>query len=204
MIVGCAVTVTLGIIVDPVVDDLVFPTWSGKGLTTVEYPGCTETPPWCQTVHRHQVDVVTTVVVGVIPAPSVDTFDFGFRPRQRIAQPSRETAVVFSCKELHTIGLSVARQYQTFDLDLTAEGLAVAIVQYIRNLTVIAFDGEIVGLVRGNEEESCTDLICDLRFDDVATDGIAVEGCRCALVAQSMDVLCRPGIGRLDVECRCE
>ena len=85
VVVGCAVAVTLGIIVDPVVDDLVFAARSGKCLTTVEYPGCAETPPWCQTVHRHQIDVVTTVVVGVIPASFVNAFNLGLQPRQRIA-----------------------------------------------------------------------------------------------------------------------
>ena len=85
VIVGCTIAVALGIIIDPVVDNLVFATGSRKSLTTVEYPGCAETPARCQTIHRHQIDIMSTIVVGIIPATSVNAFNLGLRPRQRIA-----------------------------------------------------------------------------------------------------------------------
>ena len=189
MVVGCTIAVAFGIIVDPVVNHLVFATWGGKGLTTVEDPGGTETPSRGKTVHRHQVDVVTTVVVGIIPPTAVDAFDLGLRPRQRITQPSSETAVVFPGEKLHTVGFAVAGQDETFNLDLAAEGLAITIVQYIGNLTVIAFYGEIIGLVGGDIEETGTDLVGNLRLHDVTANSIAVKGCRRALVTQGMDIL---------------
>ena len=44
VVVGGTVTVALGIIVDPVVNDLVLATRGSEGLTTVEDPGGTEAP----------------------------------------------------------------------------------------------------------------------------------------------------------------
>ena len=204
VVVGGTVTVALGIIVDPVVNDLVLATRGGEGLTTVEDPGRTEAPARGEPVHRYKVDVMPTVVVGIIPASAVDTLDPGLRPRQGIAQPTSETAAVLPGKELHAIGFAITWQDEAFDLDLTAEGLAIAVVEDILDLAVIALDGEIVGLVGGGEKDTATDLVGHLRFDDITADGIAVEGCRGALVAQGMDVLRGPRIGRLDIQGRGE
>ena len=204
VVVGGTVTVALGIIVDPVVNDLVLATRGGEGLTTVENPGRTEAPARGEPVHRYKVDVMPTVVVGIIPASAVDTLDPGLRPCQGIAYPTCETAVVLPGKELYTVGLAISRQNKTFDLDLTAEGLAIAVVEDILDLAVIALDGEVVGLVGRGEKDTATDLVGHLRFDDITADGIAVEGCRGALVAQGMDVLRGPRIGRLDIQGRGE
>ena len=80
MIVWRPIAVTLSIIVDPVVDDLILAAGSREGLSAVEDPGSIEGPALVQSEHTHDINVVTTVVVGIVPLSAVDAVDTGLRP----------------------------------------------------------------------------------------------------------------------------
>ena len=77
VVIGCTIAIALGIIVDPIVDDLIFSAGSREGLSAVEHPGSIKGPSLVQSEHTHDVDVVPTVVVGVIPLATVDAVDAG-------------------------------------------------------------------------------------------------------------------------------
>ena len=83
---------------------------------------------------------MSAVVVGIIPASSVDACYLGLGPRQCITQPSCETAIVLSGEQFHTVGFSITRQDQTFYLNFTAEGFAVTIVQDMIDFAVVTLD----------------------------------------------------------------
>ena len=177
MIVWCPIAIALSIIVDPVVDDLVLAAGSREGLTAVEHPGGIESPAIVQSEHTNDIDVVTTVVIGVVPLSAVDAVDTGFRPREGIGEPTRQPAAVLTGTEFHTVTLSVASQRQTLNLDFAAERLAVAIVEHVLDFPVIALHAEVIVLLRRHHIESSTPLVCNLRLHDITADGIAVEGC---------------------------
>ena len=198
MIVRSPVSITLRIIVDPVVDHLILATGRREGLTTVEHPRRIKGPTVVQPIHPHDINVMATVVVGVIPLPPVDTIDTGLRPRERVTDPTRQTPAVLSGTEFHAITLPFTSQHQTLDLDLTAERLAVLIVQHIPYLPVIALDAEVIVLPGGHQIEAPAPLVGCLRLHDVTAHGVAVEGGRRTLVPQGMQVLRGPGITQLD------
>jgi hypothetical protein len=77
VVVGSAVAVALGVVVYPVVLYLVLAAGSRESLTGIEDPRTVEHPALSQPIHRHETDVVPTVVVGIIPSTAVDTRDTG-------------------------------------------------------------------------------------------------------------------------------
>ena len=58
-------------------------------------------------------------------------------------------------------------------------------------------------MCRSHRIETGTDLIGHLGLHDVTADGVAVEGCRRALVAQGVDILRGPGIAQFDTGLSC-
>ena len=80
VVVGGSIAVALSVIIDPVLFYLVFGTGGCKCLTAIEDPRGTEHPALAEFIDGHDVDVVATVVVGIIPAPLVHTFNLRLRP----------------------------------------------------------------------------------------------------------------------------
>ena len=198
MVVGCPIAIALGIVVSPVVDQLVLPTGGGESLSAVEDPGRIERPAPVQSIHGHNVDVVPPVIVGIIPPAAIDTVDAGLRPGEGVGYPSRQGTVVLAATEFYAVTLPFSRQCQSLNLNLAAERLAVAVVEDIVDLPVVGFDGDVVVLAWSHQVEPGADLVGSLRLHDVAADGVAVEGGGGALVAQGVDVLCRAGIAQFD------
>ena len=135
-----------------------------------------------------------TVVIGVIPPPTVDTIDTRPRPRQRIGQPSCQSAGVLAQAPFHAVTLSIASQRQPLNLYLTTERFAVTIVQHVLDFPVIGLKAEVIVLLRRHDIESPTPLVGNLRLDDVTAHCIAVKGCRRALVSECVQVLRRSRI----------
>ena len=80
VIVRSTIAVALSVVVDPVVLNLVLGTGGGEGLAAVEDPGGTEHPSLVELIHGHDIDIVATVVVGIVPAASVHAIDLRLRP----------------------------------------------------------------------------------------------------------------------------
>ena len=80
VVVRSTIAVALSVVVDPVVLNLVLGTGGGEGLAAVEDPGGTEHPSLVELIHGHDIDIVATVVVGIVPAASVHAIDLRLRP----------------------------------------------------------------------------------------------------------------------------
>ena len=194
VIVWRPVAIPLSIIVSPVIDDLVLAAGSSESLSAVEHPCRIEHPPFVQAVHAHDVDIMSAVIAGIIPPSTVDPVDTGLRPGEGVAEPARQPPVVLPHAQFHTIALSFSGQSQSLQFNLTAERLAVAVVEHILDCPVIAFHAEVVHLVGCHQINTPTPLVGYLRFHDITADGIAVEGCRRALVPHGVQVLRSPCI----------
>ena len=198
VIVRSPIAIALGIIIDPVVDHLIFSAGSRKGLSAIEYPSGIKGPALVQLKHTHDINIMPTVVVGVIPFSAVDAVDTGSRPGKGITNPSCQPSSVLTGTKFHAITLTFASQDQTLYLDLTTERLAVPVVKHVLYLSEIALHTEVIVLPRGHHIESATPLVGCLRLHDVAAHGITVEGGRCALVPEGMQILRGPCITRFD------
>ena len=138
VVVGSAVAIALGVIVDPVVDELVLATGGCESLSTIKDPGSVEGPAVVQAVHAHDIDVVSPVVAGIIPLASIDAVDARLRPGEGISQPSRQSARILPGAEFYAVALAFARQYEALYLDLTSERLSVAVVDHVACLPVVS------------------------------------------------------------------
>ena len=141
VIVWRPVAIPLSIIVSPIIDDLVLAAGSSESLSAVEHPCRIEHPPFVQAVHAHDVDIMSAVIAGIIPPSTVDPVDTGLRPGEGVAEPARQPPVVLPHAQFHTIALSFSGQSQSLQFNLTAERLAVAVVEHILDRPVIELLG---------------------------------------------------------------
>ena len=92
--------VAFGIVIHPVVDNLIFAVWGGESLSGVIYPCGSHLPSLACLVHADDVNVVAAVVVGIVPSATVDAVDPRLRPREGVREPSREATVCPSSMSL--------------------------------------------------------------------------------------------------------
>ena len=164
MISRSTIAVSLGIIIYPVVNNLIFGIRSGEGLTGIVCPGSRQFPAFSRIVNTDNVYVMTAVVTRIIPSALVYAFYLSLRPRKRVRQPARESSLVFSYRSLNTISLALTAQYKPLDFYLRVETLAVAVVCHIVYYSPIALQRYVVHLVGGHSKQTGAQLVCNLWF----------------------------------------
>ena len=129
---------------------------------------------------------------------TIDAIDLRLRPREGIAQPSRQSSVVLASCQFKTIAFALSWQNQTLNLNLRTERFAIAIVEHVVDGAIVTLDREVVHLRGRHGEESQTYLIGHLGLYDVTAHRVAVEWGRGALVAQGVDILRVTRVASLD------
>ena len=117
MIVGGAVAIALSVIVDEVVDNLILGTGGGEGLSGVVDPRGIQRPGIVELIGGYDVDIVATVVVGIVSLALTDAVDASLRPRQCVAEPSRQPSGILASTEFSTVASAFACQDESLNLD---------------------------------------------------------------------------------------